>query len=350
MKVQLILENGARFEGTAFGKKASVAGEVVFTSGMTGYQEMLTDPSCAGQIVTMTFPLVGNYGINLEDMESDKAYPKALVVRQKCDYPSNFRNEMTLSDFLKSQSVVGIEGIDTRALTRVLRNYGSMKGIIVMGDISDEAAAKKIAELKEENLVEKNSTKKAYVHNKKGTKNVALIDLGVKAGILSELEKRDCKVTVYPANVKAEEILKQKPELLILSNGAGDPKNAQSTIENVKELVGKLPIGAICLGHLVLAQALGAKTSKMKFGHHGTHPVKDLKSGRVYIATQNHNYVVEELTSDLEATFVNVNDKTIEGFAHKTLPIKSVQFHPEASPGPIESRFIFDEFMELMNR
>ena len=348
MKAQLILENGARFEGTAFGKKTSVAGEVVFTSGMTGYQEMLTDPSCAGQIVTMTFPLIGNYGINLEDMESERAYPKALVVRHKCDYPSNFRNEMTLSDFLKTQGVVGIEGIDTRALTRVLRNYGSMKGLIVMGEISDEDAMKKIAELKKENLVEKNSTKKAYVYNKKGTKNVALIDLGVKAGILSELSKRDCRVTVYPAATKAEEILKQKPDMLFLSNGAGDPKDAKVTIETVKELIGKLPIAAVCLGHLVLAEALGATTGKMKFGHHGTHPVKDLSSGRVYIATQNHNYVVEKLTSDLEATFVNVNDKTIEGFAHKSLPIKSVQFHPEASPGPSEARFIFDDFVNLM--
>jgi len=348
MKAQLILENGVRFEGTAFGAVKDVVGEVVFSSGMTGYQEMLTDPSCAGQIVTMTFPLIGNYGINLEDMEADKASLAALVVREKCDYPSNFRNEMTLDAFLKQQGVVGIEGVDTRALTRVLRNYGSMRGVIAIGEMSDEEAMQKMKNLDSSDIIMKTTTKETYVVNAKGRYNVALIDLGVKAGILRELEKRNCKVTVFPADTKAEEIEKINPDMLFLSNGAGDPKNVPQTVETVKKFIGKVPVCGVCVGHLIISLALGAETEKMKFGHHGGHPVKECSTGRVYVTTQNHNYVISKLPDGVHQTFVNVNDGTCEGLAHDTLPVMSVQFHPEAAPGPIEAGFVFDTFMSLL--
>ena len=349
MNAQLILENGTRFSGKIFGAVKNIVGEVVFTTGMTGYQETLTDPSFAGQIVTMTFPLIGNYGINLEDMEADKVNLKAFIVREKCDYPSNFRNEMTLDDFLKQQDVVGLEGIDTRALTRILRNSGVMRGVITVGEISDAEADKLINELDNSNVIMDTTTPEPYILNRRGKKNVAFIDMGAKDGILRDLEKRDCRISVFPADVKADEILKINPELVFLSNGPGDPLDAPGTVDTVKQLIGKMPICGICMGHQIIGLALGAKTEKLKFGHHGgNQPVKDFVTGRVYITSQNHNYIVSDLPEDVHQTFVNVNDGTCEGIAHNTLPIQSVQFHPEASPGPLDTGFLFDRFLDMI--
>jgi carbamoyl-phosphate synthase small subunit len=349
MKAQLILENGVKFEGSVFGAVKDVVGEVVFTTGMTGYQETLTDPSFAGQIVTMTFPLIGNYGINLEDMEADKVNLTAFVVREKCDYPSNFRNEMTLDDFLKQQGVVGLEGIDTRALTRILRNHGVMKGAIVTGEVSESEVQKMINKLDNSGVIMKTTTPEPYVLNWRGTHNIAFIDMGAKDGILRDLEKRGCRISVFPANVSPEDILAIEPELVFLSNGPGDPLDAPNTVETVRALIGKLPICGICMGHQIIGLALGARTEKLKFGHHGgNQPVKDFVTGRVYITSQNHNYIVADLPEGVHQTFVNVNDGTCEGIAHDTLPIQSVQFHPEAAPGPLDTGFLFDRFLDMI--
>ena len=309
MKAKLILENGMVFEGKAFGHLKDSVGEVVFTTGMTGYQEVLTDPSYYGQIVTMTYPLIGNYGINLEDMESDSPKVRGFIVREKCNLPNNFRCELELEDFLKQNKIVGLEGIDTRALTTV-------------------------------------TTKKSYTVEGKG-KHVAVIDFGIKQNILRCFKKRGCKLTVFPADTKAEDILAINPDLVFLSNGPGDPEDLPEVIENIKKIVGKKPIVGICLGHQLLGLTLGGQTAKLKFGHRGcNHPVKDLETNKVTITSQNHGYVVQTLPEDVEATHININDGTIEGMKHKKLPIFSVQFHPEASAGPQDSEYIFDKFME----
>lgn len=347
MKAQLILENGARFTGSMFGYEADIAGEVVFTTGMTGYQETLTDPSFAGQIVTMTFPLIGNYGINLDDSEAAHTALRAFVVREKCDYPSNFRNEMNLNDFLEEEGVVGLEGIDTRALTKTLRSHGVMRGVIMRGEPSDEEAMALINSLDNSNVIMETTTKEKYIVNESGRIRTAFIDMGAKSGILRDLAKRDCRLTVFPADVKPEEIEAEKPDLIFLSNGPGDPLDAPGTADTVKALIGKYPICGICMGHQIIGLALGCKTKKLKFGHHGgNHPVKDLKTGHVYITSQNHNYILTDYPDDVEETFINVNDGTCEGIRHKTLPIQSVQFHPEASPGPLDSGELFDRFLK----
>lgn len=350
MKGQLILENGVRFEGKLFGAVKEIVGEVVFTTGMTGYQETLTDPSFAGQIVTMTFPLIGNYGINLEDMEAKRTNLKAFVVREKCDYPSNFRNEMTLDDFLKQQGVVGLEGIDTRALTRIIRDHGVMRAIITTDELTDEQAFAKIATLDNSQVIMQTTTEEKYVLNEAGRIKVAFIDMGAKEGILRDLVKRGCEVHVFPANVKSEEIEEINPDLVFISNGPGDPLDAPGTVDTVKALIGKFRVCGICMGHQIIGLALGCKTKKLKFGHHGgNHPVKDLKSGIVYITSQNHNYIVSDLPDDVEETFVNVNDGTCEGIEHKGLRVQSVQFHPEACPGPLDTGFLFDRFLKGVN-
>lgn len=347
MKAQLILENGMRFSGTMFGTEKNIVGEVVFTTGMTGYQETLTDPSFAGQIVTMTFPLIGNYGINLEDMEAAHTNLKAFVVREKCDFPSNFRNEMNLDDFLCQQGVVGLEGIDTRALTKVIREAGTMKGVIMKGDPSDEDISTLMNSLDNSRVIMDTTAEQVYTVNETGKTHVAFIDMGAKQGIVRDIAKRDCRLTVFPANISAEMIEAVKPDIVFLSNGPGDPLDAPGTVDTVKKLVGKLPICGICMGHQIIGLALDCKTKKLKFGHHGgNHPVKDLKTGNVFITSQNHNYIVSDYPDDVEETFVNVNDGTCEGIRHKTLPIQSVQFHPEASPGPLDTGWLFDRFLK----
>mgnify|MGYP000889097398 FL=1 len=345
MKAKLILENGIVFEGKAFGYLKESVGEVVFNTGMTGYEEILTDPSYYGQIVTMTYPLIGNYGINLEDMESSSPKVKGFIVREKCDFSSNFRSELEISDYLKGNKIVGLEGIDTRALTKILRNSGTMKGIITLEDISYEEAKGKLNEFSNSEAVKNVTTQKTYVIEGKG-KHVAIMDFGIKGNIIRSFVKRNCKVTVFPADTTAEKVLDVNPDLIFLSNGPGDPEDLPEAIENIKKLVGKKPIVGICLGHQLLALALGGKTAKLKFGHRGSnHPVKDLKKNRVYITSQNHGYFVETLPENMEATHISLNDGTVEGMKHETLPIFSVQFHPEACPGPKDNDYIFDKFL-----
>lgn len=346
MNAKLILENGMVFEGNAFGYLSDSVGEVVFTTGMTGYQEVLTDPSYYGQIVTMTYPLIGNYGVNLEDVESNSPKVRGFIVREKCSFPSNFRCEMDLDNYLKQNKIVGLEGIDTRALTKVLRNNGTMKGIIVVDEIGEKDVNDRITAYTNKEAVKNVTTDKVYTIEGNG-KHVAVMDFGIKTNILRCFKKRGCKLTVFPANAKAEDILAINPDLVFLSNGPGDPQDVPESIENIKKLIGKKPIVGICLGHQLLTLALGGTTTKLKFGHRGcNHPVKDLETNKVVITSQNHGYVVETLPEEVVATHININDGTIEGMKHKTLPIFSVQFHPEASAGPHDSEYIFDKFME----
>ena len=345
MKAKLILENGVIFEGKAFGYLKENVGEVVFTTGMTGYQEVLTDPSYHGQIVTMTYPLIGNYGINLEDMESSKPQVSGFIVREKCDIPNNFRCELTLDDYLRQNKIVGLEGIDTRALTKILRNNGTMRGIIVLDDSTLEDVKGKIESFSNKEAVHIVSTKEKYEIEGPG-KHVAVIDYGIKTNILRCFKKRGCKLTVFPSNASAEEVLSVNPDLVFLSNGPGDPEDLSEEIETIKNIIGKKPVVGICLGHQLLALSLGGKTAKLKFGHRGgNHPVKDLETGRVHITSQNHGYYVNDIPEDVEVTHVNINDETVEGMKHKNMPIYSVQFHPEASAGPKDSEYIFDRFL-----
>lgn len=346
MKAKLILENGMVFEGKAFGHLKDSVGEVVFTTGMTGYQEVLTDPSYYGQIVTMTYPLIGNYGINLEDMESDGPKVKGFIVREKCNIPNNFRCELELDDYLKQHNIIGLEGIDTRALTKVLRNNGTMRGIIALEELDQKEIDEKIGAYSNKEAVKNVTTNDTYTIEGTG-KHVAIMDFGIKKNIIRCFQKRGCKLTVFGADAKAEDILAVNPDLVFLSNGPGDPTDVPESIENIKKLIGKKPIVGICLGHQLLCLALGGTTTKLKFGHRGcNHPVKDLETNKVTITSQNHGYVVDKLPEDVVATHMNINDGTIEGMKHKTLPIFSVQFHPEASAGPKDSEYIFDKFME----
>ncbi|MDF2613547.1 MAG: carA [Clostridia bacterium] len=348
MKAQLILENGMVFEGKAFGYLKETIGEVVFNTGMTGYQEILTDPSYYGQMVVMTYPLVGNYGINLEDMESYKAHVRAFIVRERSDYPNNFRCELTLDGYLKSQKIIGLEGIDTRALTKVIREHGTMRAIIAVRELTPSQIKLKIDAFNNQMAVSEVTTKEKY--EIKGKKiHVAVIDCGIKQNILRSLEARGCKLTVFPASATAEEILSVNPDGVFLSNGPADPKDVPEVVEAVKQIVGKKPITAICLGHQLLSLALGGDTMKLKFGHHGcNHPVKDFITNRVYITSQNHNYVVETIPAGARITHTNLNDQTVEGMYFEDLNIYSVQFHPEAAPGPTDTAHIFDEFIKVM--
>lgn len=346
MKAKLILENGVVFEGKAFGYLKECVGEVVFNTGMTGYQEVLTDPSYYGQIVTMTYPLIGNYGINLEDLESKEPKVRGFIVREKCQYPNNFRCELELETYLAQNKVLGLDGIDTRALTKILRNNGTMKGIIVLDNSNLEDVKDKLEAFSNRDAVSIVSTNEKYEISGEG-KNVAIIDFGIKQNIIRNFVKRECNVTVFPYDFKAEEVLEINPDLVFLSNGPGDPEDMGEAVNEVKKIVGKKPIVGICLGHQLLALTLGGETKKLKFGHRGcNHPVKDLINNRVHITSQNHGYYVATLPENMEITHVSMNDGTVEGMKHKELPIFSVQFHPEACPGPKDSEYIFDEFMK----
>jgi carbamoyl-phosphate synthase small subunit len=344
--IYLTLEDGAIYRGESFGAKADVMGEVVFNTGMTGYQEVLTDPSYSGQIVTMTYPLVGNYGINQIDPESARPQVKAFVVRETCDMPSNWRSETTLHEYLKENGICAIYGIDTRALTRRIREKGTMRGIISQLP----PTAGQVREMKAyrvEKPVDKVTCEKKYTQGE-GTRKVAVLDFGLKRNILRSLEARDCALTVFPARTVPKEILEGGFDGLMLTNGPGDPKDNTEVIENIRQLTGKLPIFGICLGHQLLALAAGADTEKLKYGHRGlNHPVKDVEKNRVYITSQNHGYTVktEDLPANLAVTHVSWNDQTVEGIRYKDADVFSVQFHPEASPGPDDSAYLFDEFM-----
>lgn len=342
---ELILENGLRFKGRTFGYTEDVVGEVVFSTAMTGYQEAITDPAYCGQIVVLTYPLVGNYGINLEDMESDKPALSALVVREKCDYPNNFRTEMDLDGFLRQSHVVGIEGIDTRALTRIIRDMGCMKAIITTQKLSESEIAARFSGFDNSGAVARVSTEKKYEIEGEG-KHIAVIDVGTKKGILRGLTDRGCKVTVFPYNASAEEILSVNPDGVFVSSGPGTPEDIPETVDTVKALIGKLPIYGICLGHLVVGAALGCKIKKLKFGHHGANqPVKNIKTGGVLVTAQNHNYTLEDIPSDVEVSYTNINDGSCQGLHSEKLGIWTIQFRPEDYPSSHKKgNSIFDKF------
>lgn len=347
MKAYLMLENGMIFEGEAFGYLEEQVGEVVFNTGMTGYQEVLTDPSYYGQIVTMTYPLVGNYGINLEDVESDSPKVRGFIVREKCDKPNNFRCEMELDGYLEQNKIMGLEGIDTRALTKVLRDAGTMKGILALKPLTKTQLADKLNKYDNSQAVYQVSTKERYEIAGEG-QHIAIMDFGIKQNIIRSFQKKNCKLTIFPANAKSEEILSVNPDKIFLSNGPGDPEDLSEIIETVKQLIGKKPIIGICLGHQLLGLAIGGKTRKLKFGHRGwNHPVKDIEKNKVFISSQNHGYVVSEVPEGVKITYKSLNDDTIEGIEHKELSICSVQFHPEAAPGPHDTDYIFDMFLEF---
>ena len=353
MKTFLILEDGTVFSGTSIGAEREVISEIVFNTSMTGYLEVLTDPSYAGQAVTMTYPLIGNYGICYKDMESLKAWPDGFIVRELSRMPSNFRCEDTIQKFLVDNNIPGIAGIDTRALAKILREKGTMNGMITTNENYNlEEVLPKIKEYTVSGVVKKVTCKEKSVLNGDGFK-VALLDFGAKKNIARSLNNRGCEVTIYPAETKAEEILASNPDGIMLSNGPGDPKECTEIIEELKKLYASdVPMFAICLGHQLMALATGADTHKLKYGHRGAnHPVKDLKTDRVYISSQNHGYVVDETTLDpnvAKPAFENVNDKTNEGLEYVGKNIFTVQFHPEACAGPQDTAYLFDRFIDMM--
>ena len=352
MKAFLILEDGTVFTGTSIGSTRDMISEIVFNTSMTGYLEVLTDPSYAGQAVVMTYPLIGNYGIT-PDMESLKAWPDGYIVRELSRMPSNFRCEGTIQDFLKKYDIPGIAGVDTRALTKILREKGTMNGMITTNENYDlDEVISKLKNYKVEGVVSKVTCAEKYVLEGTG-KKVALLDLGAKKNIAKSLNDRGCEVTVYPADTTADEIIASNPDGIMLSNGPGDPAECTSIIKEIKKLYETdIPIFAICLGHQLMALATGGTTYKLKYGHRGgNHPVKDLQTGRVYISSQNHGYVVDEDKIDPNvavSAFKNVNDGTNEGLAYVGKNIFTVQFHPEACPGPQDSGYLFDRFLEMM--
>ncbi len=375
MKAFLILEDGNVFTGKSIGSTRDMISEIVFNTSMTGYLEVLTDPSYAGQAVVMTYPLIGNYGICYEDMESKKPWVDGYIVREIARRPSNFRSEDSIETFLTEKDIPGIAGIDTRALTKILREKGTMNGMIttkenfVLDDVMKKLKAHRVTKVVEKVTCteKKNYYAKEYVATdadnarsglkihpyRKGSFKVALLDYGSKENIKDCLLKRGCDVTVYPALTKAEEILAENPDGIMLSNGPGDPKECVEIIEEIKKMyASNVPIFAICLGHQLMALANGGDTKKMKYGHRGAnHPVKDLKTGRVYISSQNHGYVVEDGSmseTKAEKSFINANDGTIEGYHYLGKNIFTVQFHPEACAGPQDSEFLFDEFIQMM--
>jgi carbamoyl-phosphate synthase small subunit len=357
LKAYLILENGRIFKGRAFGCLKEAVGETVFCTSMAGYQEIITDPSYAGQIVMMTYPLIGNAGINLEDMESLTPRLKALIVREKCDKPSNWRCEMEIDGFLKQNKIMGIEGIDTRSVMRILREEGTMKAIVTMrnpfanaegvAELSKSQIRQKFEAYNNKHIVREITAREKYtIEGHAKSKSVGVIDLGVKAGLLSELTARGFKVTVYPAYTAAEELLADKVDGVFVSNGAGSPLDIPEIVAAVKTLIeAKKPVFGCCLGHQVVSLALGCAVTKMKFGHHGgNYPVKELKTGKVYITTQNNDFAVGNLPEGVEATFTNINDGMAEGVKHAVLPVFSVQFCPETAANPCHTGFVFDQF------
>jgi carbamoyl-phosphate synthase small subunit len=357
MEAILALEDGRIFKGQSFGAKGESHGEVVFNTSMTGYQEVLTDPSYKGQIVAMTYPLIGNYGVNDEDAESCKPFLGGFVVKEYSKIASNWRSKKTLGDYLKENNIPGIEGIDTRSLTMHIRQAGAMKALLSTEDMDETSLVKKAKAspgLVGIDLVKEVIPSKPYEWNAKGRLKVVVLDCGAKFNIMRELARNDCRVTVVPATASAKEILSLKPHGIMLSNGPGDPGALTYVVKTVQDLIGKLPIFGICLGHQMLGQAFGGKTYKLKFGHHGgNQPVKDLKTGKVAITVQNHGFCVDINTlnqKELEITHMNLNDETLEGMRHKKLPIFSVQFHPEACPGPKDAEYLFEKFVESMKK
>ena len=353
MKAFLILEDGHVFTGTSIGSEREVISEIVFNTSMTGYLEVLTDPSYAGQAVVMTYPPIGNYGICYEDMESGRPWPDGYIVRELSRLPSNFRSTDTIQNFLKKYDIPGIAGIDTRALTKILRESGTMNGMITTKEYENlDEVLPRLKAYRTGKVVEKVTCREKSVMKRDGYK-VALLDFGAKRNIARSLYERGCEVTIYPADTKAEEIIASNPDGIMLSNGPGDPKDCGPIIDEVRKLYeSDIPIFAICLGHKLMALATGADTYKLKYGHRGgNHPVKDLETGRVYISSQNHGYAVDVNSLNpavATAAFENVNDKTNEGLKYTGKNIFTVQFHPEACPGPQDSGYLFDRFIRMM--
>lgn len=359
----LVLEDGSVYRGKAFGATRSAHGEVVFSTSMTGYQEMLTDPSFAGQIVVPTYPLIGNYGISERDFESARVQVAGFVVREHSARPSHRLSTSTLDEFLKSQGVTGISGVDTRAITRRLRTRGVMKGMIAVDEMPEEAHARlrDLPDYGDTDFVERVSTVEPYDWDDSVTNGDSRIgdrpyrilvdDCGLKYNILRMLRARGCEVKALPAQTTAEDILALKPDGVVMSPGPGDPELLDYAVEAAKGIAGKVPILGICLGNQMIGRAFGGKTFKLKFGHRGAnHPVKDLATGRVYITAQNHGYSVDpdSLPSELEVSHINLNDGTVEGLRHTTMPIMTIQYHSEASPGPLDNEYIFDRFIEMV--
>lgn len=353
MKRQLILEDGTVLVGEGFGAERASLGEVVFTTGMTGYQEAITDQSFNGQMIVFTYPLVGNYGVNREDYESIEPTCQGVIVGEHSRLPSNWRSQMSLSEFLKLKNIPGIAGIDTRMLTRKLRDVGSMKGWLV--DVTEDPEPL-VSELQQLTLptdqVAQVSCQKAYPSPGTG-RNVVVVDFGLKHSILRELSKRECQMTILPHTASSTDILALKPDGVMLTNGPGDPKDLPEVIQMVREIQGKVPIFGICLGHQLFALANQADTFKLTFGHRGfNHPVREIATGRVDFTSQNHGYAVSPDSineEELMVTHIEINDGTIEGLRHKKYPAFSVQYHPDAAPGPHDGVYLFDEFMDLMD-
>ncbi|MBI3333128.1 MAG: glutamine-hydrolyzing carbamoyl-phosphate synthase small subunit [Candidatus Omnitrophica bacterium] len=362
MRALLALEDGTVFQGESFGAPGEVAGEVIFNTSMTGYQEILTDPSYRGQIVVMTYPLIGNYGVNRLDVESAKPQVEGFVVRYSSPIASNWRQEETLEEWLKAHQTVAVQGVDTRALTTLLRQKGALKGILSTIDLDEGRLVEKARS--SPGLIGRDLVKEvtcaephAWVEKVGGAEpsalfRVAAIDCGMKGNIPRMLTQAGCQVTVVPATVTAQEILRMRPDGLFLSNGPGDPEGLPYLVSTVRSLIGQLPIFGICLGHQILGLALGGKTYKLKFGHHGAnHPVLEVRTGRVQITAQNHGFSVDPQSipgNQAEMTHLNLNDKTCEGIRHRELPVFSVQYHPEASPGPHDSHHLFQRFVKMM--
>lgn len=349
-KRQLILEDGTVFSGTAFGSDAATTGEIVFNTGMTGYQEILSDPSYCGQIVTLTYPLIGNYGINSDDFESIQPSIQALVVKEASIAPSNFRKQHTIDGFLQFHQIPGIAGIDTRKLTKIIRKQGAMKARLTEAVDSLENHASWESITLPNDQVQRMSTAKPYVVPGRG-KRIVVMDFGMKHGILRELAARDCHITVVPWHYTAEQIRHLNPDGIMLTNGPGDPKDVEPAIQAIRELIGQVPIFGICLGHQLIALASGANTEKLKFGHRGSnHPVKDLETGKTYLTSQNHGFTVTKeslAATDLILTQEALNDGTVEGLKHRVHPVMCVQYHPEAAPGPEDTRHLFDDFLKM---
>jgi len=356
MDAILALEDGKVFKGKSFGASGEKFGEVVFNTSMSGYQEILTDPSYKGQIIAMTYPLIGNYGVTSKDVESRQPFLEGFAVKEYSKIASNWRKEESLGDYLKDNNIPGIEGIDTRSLTLHIRQAGAMKAVLSTLDLDEKSLVRKARDsqgLIGRDLVREVTIKKQYIWSQdKYIYKVVVIDCGVKYNILRELMKNGCSVTVVPASTGADEIMDMNPDGVLLSNGPGDPAAVEHVVEATAKLMGRVPIFGICLGHQMLGLALGGKTYKLKFGHHGAnHPVKELKTGKVSITVQNHGFCVDidSLSKrDVEITHINLNDQTLEGMKLKKLPVFSVQFHPEASPGPHDAEYLFGYFINLM--
>ncbi|SDX33191.1 carbamoyl-phosphate synthase small subunit [Salimicrobium album] len=352
MMKRLVLEDGTVFSGNGFGSEKDVIGEIVFQTGMTGYQEVMSDPSYYGQIITFTYPSIGNYGVNRDDFETIFPSLSGVVVKEHCEYPSNFRNEETLDSFLKARGIPGISGIDTRELTKIIRETGTMKAVITS---SERNVREVLEEMREYELptdqVASVSTDKPYVIPHRGER-IVVVDYGMKNGLLRAFTERGCHITVVPYNTSAEEIMRQKPDGVFLSNGPGNPAHIPEATETVRKLIGKVPVFGVCMGHQVIARACGARTEKLPFGHRGVNqPVFDKVNDRTYMTSQNHGYSVDYnsiMSTELKITQYSLNDDTVEALEHARYPVFSVQYHPESTPGPEDTGHLFDRFLSIV--